>query len=74
MCTRYGCKTYPVGYSFSTTGPNLSSIALGVPAPVGWMKFSKPLVLLTPDAFMVLVTPQVAFQLPLVDFIKCAYD
>ena len=61
---KLGCKIYPFDYSNSTTGPNLSSIALGIPAPT-WLNGNQTGGSIPADAFMVLVTPQAAFQLPL---------
>jgi len=60
---KLGCKIYPFSYSNSTTGPNLSSIALGIPAPLWLDGTQQPAGPIPADAFMVLVTPQAAFQL-----------
>jgi hypothetical protein len=60
---KLGCKIYPFVLSNSSTGPNLSSIALGIPAPQWLNGTQQPAGPIPADAFMVLVTPQVAFQL-----------
>jgi len=60
---KLGCKIYPFVLSNSTTGPNLSSIALGIPAPLSLDGTQQPTGPIPADAFIVLVTPQVAFQL-----------
>jgi hypothetical protein len=62
---KLGCKQVGVGYSYSTTGPNLSSIALGIPAPSTLDGVAQAAGSFPADAFVALVTPQVAFQLPL---------
>jgi hypothetical protein len=53
-CWAKGCVSTPHDSSYAVTGPSLASIPFGI-------SYSQAL---TPDAFLVVVTPAAAFQLP----------
>lgn len=65
FCTPRGCKSIYFDPRISTTGPDLSSIALSIPAPTNLDGVLQSSGSFPADAFLVLVTPQAAFQLHL---------